>query len=67
MRFTLADADLERVTGIGRVTPSQRRVPVLATALPADGGHQVNSFQCPSDTTSTVSSVTLMAVWSSMA
>jgi hypothetical protein len=30
-------------------------------------GYQGSSFQCPSETTSTVPSVTLMAVWSSMA
>src|SRR4051812_15904065 len=29
--------------------------------------HGVNSFQCPSETTSTVPSLTVMAVWSSMA
>jgi hypothetical protein len=30
-------------------------------------GYAENSFQCPSETTSTVPSVTLMAVWSSIA
>jgi hypothetical protein len=32
-----------------------------------DPGYEGNSFQCPSETTSTVPSVTLMAVWSSIA
>jgi hypothetical protein len=30
-------------------------------------GYQGNSFQCPSETTSTVPSLTVMAVWSSIA
>lgn len=33
----------------------------------AVGGYAWKAFQCPSETTSTVPSVTLMAVWSSMA
>ena len=31
------------------------------------GGYAGNSFHCPSETTSTLPSVTLMAVWSSIA
>jgi hypothetical protein len=38
-----------------------------ATPITVGRGYQGNSFHSPSETTSTVPSVTLMAVWSSMA
>jgi hypothetical protein len=37
------------------------------TPIAVGRGYEGNSFQCPSETTSTVPSVTLMAVWSSIA
>ena len=39
----------------------------FATPIAVGRGYEGNSFQRPSETTSTVPSVTLMAVWSSMA
>jgi hypothetical protein len=39
----------------------------FATPIAVGRGYEGNGFQCPSETTSTVPSVTLMAVWSSMA
>jgi predicted enzyme related to lactoylglutathione lyase len=39
----------------------------FATPVAVGRGYAGNSFQCPSETTSTVPSLTLMAVWSSIA
>ena len=39
----------------------------FATSIAIGRGYQENNFQCPSETISTVPSVTLMAVWSSIA
>jgi hypothetical protein len=39
----------------------------FATPIAVGRGYEGNSFQCPSETTSTVPPVTLMAVWSSIA
>jgi len=49
-----------------RNTPS-RHSGRFATPIAVGRGYEGNGFQCPSETTSTVPSVTLMAVWSSMA
>jgi hypothetical protein len=39
----------------------------FAAPIAVGRGYEGNNFQCPSETTSTVPSVTLMAVWSSIA
>src|SRR4051812_16844292 len=54
---------------IGRTAPGERKDGVTPSGrlrYPR-AGHGVNSFQCPSETTSTVPSTTLMAVSSSIA
>jgi hypothetical protein len=55
-----------QVTGVPDLPSKSRAVPGRTNQFPPP--HQgVNSFQLPSETTSTESSTTFMAVWSSIA
>jgi hypothetical protein len=59
--MTLRDAYADSASPIGGMSGR------FAMPIAVRRSYQGNSFQCPSETTSTVPSVTLMAVSSSMA
>ena len=72
LRRERGGGDLRLEAGVrdGRVVPARAAAELGSSALgviPHSGYEGVNSFQCPSETTSTVPSVTLMAVSSSIA